>query len=219
VKVKNKNKMCIKNNKSLFSILGFFLLGFFVVWGIVPAAKAVGGDWETVGPDEFVSTNGAGSSMALDPATDYPYVIFEDSDQNDAVVVKKFNGSGWETVGNVGFGGTSYNNIAFSPTSGEPYIAFTLNSLSDKVIIMRYTNSQWTVVGTTGFSSVDAYPLRLAIHPSSKNIYVKKRETYQMHFSDERLQRDGILPIDGYHTRNRRSDENERSADKIVYRI
>ena len=164
--------MCIKNNKSLFSILGFFLLGFFVVWGIVPAAKAVGGDWETVGPDEFVSTNGAGSSMALDPATDYPYVIFEDSDQNDAVVVKKFNGSGWETVGNVGFGGTSYNNIAFSPTSGEPYIAFTLNSLSDKVIIMRYTNSQWTVVGTTGFSSADAYPLRLAIHPTTGEPYV-----------------------------------------------
>ena len=126
--------MRIKNNRSLFAILGVFLLGFFVVWAVIlaPAAKAAGGSWETVGPDEFVSTNGSGSSMALDPATNYPYVIFEDSNQNDAVVVKKYNGSEWEAVGNVGFSGTGYNNIAFSPTNGEPYIAFTLNSLSDK---------------------------------------------------------------------------------------
>ena len=63
-------------NKSLFTILGVFLLGFFVFSAGFFSAKAAGGEWEGVGPSEFISENGVDLSMAMKPATNEPYVIF-----------------------------------------------------------------------------------------------------------------------------------------------
>ncbi len=164
--------MRIKNNKSLFVILGVFLLGFFVFGGAIPATKAASGDWENVGPSA-IGDNGYWPSLAFNPLTYEPYIAYRDNTNNWRATVKKFSGSSWGDVGIPGmsYASAAYTQIAFSG-SGEPYVAYRDSARSGKASVLKYNGSSWQYVGDETFSDGGAGYLRLVFNPSTDEPYL-----------------------------------------------
>ena len=161
-------------------ILSVFLLGFFVVWGISPAAKAAGGEWENVGTDEgyFFSEHGIFSSIAFHPKTNEPYVAYLDNDYSYKAVVKKFDGTSWTTVGSPGFSdGIAYGiSISFNPETREPYVFYGDNSNNGKATVKKYDGNSWVNVGSPFFSvgsiASELKSAEVAFHPDTNEPYV-----------------------------------------------
>ena len=113
--------------------------------------------------------------VALDPSG-IPYVVFRDESttpQYKATVMKYVAGTGWVTVGSVGFsaGYTGITRIAFDP-SGTPYVAYVDGATTPayKVTVMKYFGGSWVNVGNAGLSagavSANDFNLSLAIDSS-----------------------------------------------------
>lgn len=172
--------MSIKNNKSLFTILGIFLLGFFVFLGVVPAAKATGGEWEGVGlgEGEFLAENGIFSSIAFHPGTNEPYVVYADENEPGKATVKKYDGASWSVVGEPGFtAGAAYGTvISFNPRTNEPYVFYGDGSDHYKGTVKKYDGSSWVNVGSPFFSAgsiaSELKSSKVAFHPATNESYV-----------------------------------------------
>ena len=164
--------MRIKHNKSLFVILGVFVLGFFVFSINFFPAKAAGGEWENVGPSA-IGDNGYWPSLAFHPLTYQPYIAYRDNTNNWRATVKKFDGSSWSDVGIPGMSYASavYTQIAFSG-SGDPYVAYRDSARSGKASVLKFNGSSWQYVGDETFSDGEAGYLRLVFNPSTDEPYL-----------------------------------------------
>ncbi|MDI6778457.1 MAG: hypothetical protein QMD77_04700 [Patescibacteria group bacterium] len=165
--------MSIKNNKSLFAVLGVFLLGFFVFSAGFSPTKAASGDWENVG-SSAIGDNGYWPSLAFHPLTYEPYIAYRDNTNNWRATVKKFDGSSWSDVGTPGmsYASASYAQIAFN-SSGEPYIAYRDNARSGKASVLKYQSStNWQYVGDETFNDGGAGFLRLVFNPGTNEPYL-----------------------------------------------
>ena len=132
--------------------------------------------WEPVGGKDFVSTGGWGTvNIAFSPTTNEPYIEYMDWSKG-GIAIKKFNGSGWETVGNANFNSNGFEqaSIAFGPESSEVYVAYS-DGISHKATVRRYDGSQWVPVGNTNFTSSEAIGIKLAFSPSTKRPYIAYR--------------------------------------------
>ena len=159
-------------NKNLLAVSSFFLLGFFVFWGIVPVTKAASGDWENVGPS-VLGEDGYWPSLAFHPLTYQPYIAYRDNTNNWRATVKKFSGSSWSDVGIPGmsYASASYTQIAFN-SSGDPYVAYRDNARGGKVTVLKFNGTSWQYVGDETFSDGGAAFIRLAFNPSTDKPYV-----------------------------------------------
>jgi len=76
-----------------------------------------------------------------------PYVAFKQRILNGKVIVMKYNGTWWETVGDPVFCGLEINYLALFVEAGVPYVAFTESSLY-KGRLMKYDPTEgWIQVG------------------------------------------------------------------------
>jgi hypothetical protein len=186
-KGKNKNKMRIKKNKSLFIILGVFMLGFFC---LTSSSRAAANIWETLGDTGMnLRDSYANSSLAIHPETGEPYLAFWGTEDgslggSSAISVMKYNGSSWEYVGAVDFahGGSDYGRVTlvFNPVSYEPYISFEDGNYAGKATVMKYNGNSWETVGQAGFTPAAGHDvISLAFHPATNEPYVMYRDGSQ----------------------------------------
>ncbi len=124
--------------------------GFNTNEGIV--RKFDGSHWVDIGT-AFASGYGINAiSMALDAAGN-PYVAFFDYSKSDKLIVKKFNGTNWDFVGDstgLSPGAISENSIAFDG-NGTLYVAYN-DFASAKTTVIKYVNGNWSIVGIAGFT-------------------------------------------------------------------
>jgi len=164
-----------KYYKSLFCILGVFVLGFFVFWGsiFVPNAEAASGEWENVGTS-ILGSDGGYPTLAFSPLTYEPYIVYRDNTNNRRATVKKFDGSSWSDVGTPGmsYATSSCTQIAVS-NSGDPYVAYRDVTRSGKASALKYqSETNWQYVGEETFSDGGAGYLRLLFKPGTDEPYL-----------------------------------------------
>ncbi|HWP95570.1 MAG TPA: hypothetical protein VN426_01850 [Syntrophomonadaceae bacterium] len=127
--------------------------------------KFNGSNWSPLGGAGFSEGTAGYTSLAIYGGT--PYVAYCDQNYGGLqakAVVKKFNGSGWETVGSAGFsaGTASYVSLVFDG-SGTPYIAYEDGGNSNKATVMKFNGTDWETVGSAGLSTAAAYYTNLRI--------------------------------------------------------
>lgn len=128
-----------------------------------------------VGTAGFSSGDARGTTLAMDTATNTPYVAYRDESTSPVgkITVQKYTGSAWELVGTAGFSpgvpsvaaGVMYNLKVALSTAGTPYVAYI--GADGKATVMTYTAGTWALVGTAGFSAGGADNLQLALDAAS----------------------------------------------------
>ena len=88
----------------------------------------------------------------------------------DKTVIKSFDGTNWNNVGNVGFlAEVSFGrSLAFSPIDSEPYVAYQDFGYQGKTSVMRFDGTNWADVGNAGFSETSDVFQSLAFSPSGQ---------------------------------------------------
>ncbi|WP_433945763.1 Ig-like domain repeat protein [Paenibacillus sp. SN-8-1] len=116
--------------------------------GLVTVAKLVDGTWTQLGSDPITTNRSSRIRMVMDHGT--PYVIYIDQVNLGKKVIKKFNGSTWESVGPA-FDG-NYAQLAVD--KGTPYILISDydNSRGGKATVKKLEDGNWVDVGPGGFS-------------------------------------------------------------------
>ncbi|MDD3284707.1 MAG: GLUG motif-containing protein, partial [Patescibacteria group bacterium] len=118
--------------------------------------KFDGSSWVTVGTAGSTFRKAYYTSLAID-ATGTPYIVYKDVLQEeivgrDGVIVKKFNGSSWVTVGTYLAEKSDYTSISIDAT-GTPYVVYSDSGNSNKTTVKKFNGSSWVTVGTAGFSA------------------------------------------------------------------
>ncbi|MCF7843353.1 chitobiase/beta-hexosaminidase C-terminal domain-containing protein, partial [Candidatus Gracilibacteria bacterium] len=135
--------------------------------------------WSYVGTRGFSTTIYVTDSMSLsfDSTTYEPYVAYGEYDSNITAlkpVVKKFDGSTWNTVGTERFTPSQVTDIsvAVDPVNNVPYVAYKDGSVNNKATVQKFNGTTWEVVGIEGFSKDSAFGAKILFHPTTNEPYV-----------------------------------------------
>ncbi|MDR3582744.1 MAG: hypothetical protein P4L62_00065 [Candidatus Pacebacteria bacterium] len=145
---------------------------------VLTVSKFDGSGWVSVGdPIEDIASGDAVAKLVFNPSTDKPYVayvLFPDSDI-DQLIVKEFNGTVWQNVGNPGLnsGTVGFVSAAFD-SSSEMYVAYSdYDSSPGDLVVKKFNGTSWANVGTAGaISSGNVENGSIVFNPSDGNPYV-----------------------------------------------
>jgi hypothetical protein len=127
-------------------------------------------DWRFVGNTGIYAGPAQDISLAI-TKNGTLYIGYQDQGNNAAVTVRKFDGSNWINVGNLGSATESsgYISLAIEPSSNTPYVAFHSAEFGLKTSVIKYTGNGatgWKNVGfSSGFSAGATKYISLAISP------------------------------------------------------
>ncbi|MFH1412950.1 MAG: hypothetical protein ABIG10_02890 [bacterium] len=126
--------------------------------------KYNGLSWEKVGNEDFSNDFISRASIAFDN-NNTPHVSYIDNPYaiDSKGVVKKYNGSSWEKVGNDFFEGI-FEQTSFAIDNSTPYVIY----ISSKVMVKKYNGSSWEEVGE--FPEGGAYFPSIAIDSNTPYI-------------------------------------------------
>ncbi|MBV9987310.1 MAG: gliding motility-associated C-terminal domain-containing protein [Chitinophagaceae bacterium] len=112
----------------------------------------------------FTQGSASFTTIAVDTATNTPYVAYYDGTNGGRISVMKYSNSIWTQVGNPGFsaGSAFYVSIAVDK-NGTPYVAFADVGNSSRVSVMKYNGASWVNVGSPGISGNAVNSLSIAI--------------------------------------------------------
>lgn len=148
--------------------------------------------------DDFprLTNNSLSTQLVLD-SKDTSYFVCHDNDgayiAPSVVVVKKYDGTTWETVSKSEFASLKYDtgsidrdkvprvSINFD-NNGTPYVSYLDADNGDKVSVMNYDGSSWSIVGDAGFSAGKAYGI-IHVIDQDGNVYV----LYSDHVNGKRM--------------------------------
>lgn len=130
----------------------------------VNVMKYDGTSWVQVG--DSIEAGGSPSVVAINSATNEPYLAYYDTSANAHLSVARYNGTSWVTVGSdIGSGGRM--DFGFNPVTHEPYIAYTTGGATVK----RFDGASWVLVGNANFGPGMEY-IEMAFNPSTGHPYV-----------------------------------------------
>ncbi|KIA89901.1 T9SS type A sorting domain-containing protein [Kaistella jeonii] len=120
----------------------------------ITVRRFINNKWETVGIPGFSGAAVTFISLEFD-SNNNPYVSYKDN----TIIVKKFDGVDWITVGNT----SSYTSYPFDLKikSNIPYIAFLNSTNGNKTSLKKYSGSNWEQLGNDGFSEGSASSISL----------------------------------------------------------
>nr|WP_299068175.1 BspA family leucine-rich repeat surface protein [uncultured Allomuricauda sp.] len=120
-----------------------------------------GVEWEAVGG---LFDNGVNyPSMTMDNSGT-PYIAYGEPGLSGKIIVRRFNGTAWEYIGDTGFSPDSADHISIAlDNSNVPYVAYGDAANSGKIVVQRYNGTDWEYVGDAGFSSGTAYGISIKL--------------------------------------------------------
>ncbi|MEM5948955.1 hypothetical protein WKV44_10450 [Spirochaetia bacterium 38H-sp] len=80
------------------------------------------------------------------------YVAFSDREKERRLTVMRYDGTGWEEVGEPGFSHGEVDDISLAVEEGIPYVAFGDGAHGRRITVMRYNGERWETIGQPGFS-------------------------------------------------------------------
>jgi hypothetical protein len=119
------------------------------------AMKFDGSGWVNVGNPGFTSSFARNPVISISPS-DIPYVAFGSifGGNLGKATVMKFNGTGWELVGEEGFSAGIMDSISLAfDQEGKPWVAYSDGANSWKASVMRFDGNSWVNVGSPAFSA------------------------------------------------------------------
>jgi hypothetical protein len=133
--------------------------------------------WDRLGTLGFSTLGSNNIDIKIAPG-DTAYAVYSDGGYQNKAVVKKYNGTGWVTVGNPGFPSTntlsssSVSNTALMFLStGVPYVVLSEYNQGNKVYVKKLNNNSWQDVDQNGVSQFGAdWPS--IVHDSFDSVYV-----------------------------------------------
>lgn len=132
------------------------------------AVKTFNGmNWVAVGSTAEVSPGSANyTSLAIDPVSNLPWVVFTDGNSGNNATTMMYNGSMWVTVGTAGFtasvSGVLQTDIAFDP-AGVAYVGYWNPFNALKAGVRKFNGITWDTLGTSGISAGQAYFTSLVV--------------------------------------------------------
>lgn len=113
--------------------------------------------WKVVGTPGF-SDPAENPSIAI-AGNGVPYVVYRESNSGK-VMVMKFDGTNWITVGSPGSSGNQIGHISIAIAgNGVPYVVYPDSDNHSEATVKKFDGENWTLVGTAGFSRWSAeYP-------------------------------------------------------------
>lgn len=109
--------------------------------------KFNGSSWVSVGSANFA--NSMYSTMAINPVTNRPYVVFSDNSNGNRASVVMFNGSSWVNVGIPAFSNEQidFTSITFD-ASGYPCVAFRDKLSTGFIGVMKFDGLNWNYLSS-----------------------------------------------------------------------
>lgn len=105
----------------------------------VTVARFVAGDWETVGGPVGSTTPWGSVSLAIDDGAPYvAYIGMGASEEEFTVLVRKYNGSNWDPVGDEISGAHAALPVILKFYDGVPYVAYTDTAKNYKMTVMKF---------------------------------------------------------------------------------
>lgn len=122
----------------------------------VKKLNATATDWETVAELKLKQSFGGGG-MDPDPMmiaflNSVPHITYLEGGSEGKTLVKKFEGSKWEDVGESGIAETSVEYFSLAANAISPYIAYSDETKDNKLTVKKHDGTNWETVGTPGFS-------------------------------------------------------------------
>ncbi len=126
------------------------------------------GSWDYLGSSSgfssgnVISSNAIGSNidLAVHLTSGVPYVSYIDNGEQNKVIVMKYNGITWQSVGPIGVsdGGANYPNIEFD-VNEDLFVSYQDSSNSNKVTVMKFNTgiNSWEAIGLKGFSASSSH--------------------------------------------------------------
>ncbi|WP_291723213.1 choice-of-anchor D domain-containing protein [Bernardetia sp.] len=155
--------------------------------------KFNGTNWVNVG-NAVNETNvgGVTSNRLKIDNNNTPYVMHNEIEFANGIVVKKFDGTNWVEVGNLGFSAITSidvqsSSFAISPND-IPYIAFRDDTKDNKMTVKKFDGTNWVDVGNAGFSENAGY------FPS---LVIGQDETPYVAFEDGVTSQAQVMKFDG----------------------
>jgi len=106
-----------------------------------------------------------------------PWLAYLESDTSLACIVKKFDGTDWQTIGGQVFTTTFGNfflqaSIDFTVTNSIPYIVYKDWSTQWRLSVLSFDNTEWVSVGQPMFTAPTYSVERIAVDANSQKPYV-----------------------------------------------
>jgi uncharacterized protein YgiM (DUF1202 family) len=150
-------------------------------YGYATVDKYNGTYWPRMGD---VASAGSATDMSMDLYNGTPYVAC--TDQHN-LIVKKFSGSAWASVGTTGivYAGDAKNTVLkVDAATGTLYVAFTISS-SKNIYVYQYSGGAWTAVGEPIMTTATAPRPTMAVNGGKvyvgaiDNVYVSDGGAWQ----------------------------------------
>jgi hypothetical protein len=129
--------------------------------------KFNGSNWVNVGSNNASEYGQSAyyTKIAIDDNTGTPYILYHTTN-NMRLIVRKFNGTAWETIGNSFFINPTANKHSIAiDNNSTPYIAYA--SSDSGLIVKKFNGSNWLNVGMTSIAKTDSVDfIKLAISKS-----------------------------------------------------
>ncbi len=115
--------------------------------GVGYVMKYIRNKWVNVGPPNFAKGSAGACNIAIDK-NGVPYIAYIVGALNTEVVVQRFNGTSWDSLGTslgVSPGNVQNCNMVLDK-NGVPIVAYQLNGIYSSVV-MRFNGSTWDTIG------------------------------------------------------------------------
>ena len=123
-----------------------YITGYEGNFNFAVIRKYSSNSWTTIGILDTARTTEI--HLAVNKFNNLPYIVFRDSANGNKITVLKFNGSGWDAVGNAGFSPGSATDLSILfDSNGVPYVAFEDENNMNAPSVMEFVNGNWLNVG------------------------------------------------------------------------
>ncbi|ADY57519.1 cell wall binding repeat 2-containing protein [Syntrophobotulus glycolicus DSM 8271] len=148
----------------------------------IAVMKYDGNNWVTVGSPK-ISDGKVYAAPSLDVYNGTPYVAYTDgksSDDSHKMIVKKYDGSNWVTVGSPNLAKGSIFGTSFQMGNDIPYVAYTDTADNDKITVRKFCSLPVSVTRLWGPTRVEtALAIAKAEYPGTiSNVILTTADNY-----------------------------------------